>query len=584
MRAALHDPDLVYRRRWLTLLVLCLSLMVIGLDNTILNVALPTLARSAHEGGLGATASQLQWMVDSYTIVFAGLLLTAGSLGDRFGRYGGLAAGLTIFGVGSVLSALATDANILIATRAVMGIGGAFIMPSTLSILTNVFHDPRERSKAIGVWAGVAAIGIGVGPVVGGALLAHFWWGSVFLVNVPIVLSALALGYFLVPSSKDPSAPKLDPFGAVLSIAGLGALLWAVIEAPSHGWGSPEILAGFAVGAAVLTGFLLWEVHSRHPMLDIRLFKNPSFSAASGAITLTFLALFGVVFLMTQYLQSVLGYSAIEAGAVLLPMSMVMMVAAPTSTIWVHRWGNKLVVATGMVVLTITMLSFTTFEPDSSVLHVILLTMLMGLGMGNIMAPATDSIMGSLPRAKAGVGSAVNDTTRQVGGAIGVAVLGSILASIYGNHMTGKLHARGVPNQFVNPLSDSIGKTLAILQTPQAKPFAPTIAPMANDSFVSGLHLASLVAAGVLVLGIVGVLLWLPTRIREANLVSEPSVADEPVVAVAAGTAHAGNGHVPQAPAAPRDEDAVPDGRPATPAERSVAESAGADPVLDERR
>ncbi|MCU1344543.1 MAG: hypothetical protein JWL70_809, partial [Acidimicrobiia bacterium] len=237
MRDALRDPDIVYRRRWLTLLVLCISLIVIVLDNTILNVAIPTLARSSNEGGVGATASQLQWIVDAYTLVFAGLLLTAGSLGDRFGRYRFLAIGLAIFGTGSVLSAFATSAGMLIATRALMGIGGACIMPSTLSIITNVFTNPGERAKAIGIWAGVSALGLGLGPISGGVLLEHFWWGSIFIVNVPIVIVGLVLGFFLIPESSDPSHGRLDPVGAVLSIVSLGALLWAVIEAPAKGWG-----------------------------------------------------------------------------------------------------------------------------------------------------------------------------------------------------------------------------------------------------------------------------------------------------------------------------------------------------------
>src|SRR6476661_4222567 len=268
MRASLKDPAVVQDRRWLTLLVLCISLIVITLDNTILNVALPTLSRPTTDGGLGATASQLQWMVDAYVLVFAGLLLTAGSLGDRFGRYRFLATGLAIFGIGSLLSAFAPSANALIATRALMGVGGAFIMPATLSIITNVFTDPAERGKAIGVWAGVSALGIGLGPITGGILLEHFWWGSIFIVNVPIVIAGLVLGYFLIPESSDPSHGRLDPVGALLSVVSLGSLLWAVIEAPSKGWSSPPILAGFAIGAVLLGAFFAWEINSRHPMLD----------------------------------------------------------------------------------------------------------------------------------------------------------------------------------------------------------------------------------------------------------------------------------------------------------------------------
>jgi hypothetical protein len=336
----------------------------------------------------------------------------------------------------------------------------------------------------------------------------------VFLVNVPVVLAGLALGYLLIPESRDPSTPRLDPIGALLSIAGLGILLWGFIEAPARGWTSPEILAAFGLGVAVIGGFLAWELHSSHPMLDMRFFENPRFSAASAAITLTFLALFGVVFLLTQYLQSVLGYSPLGAGALLLPMSGVLMVSAPLSSVWTARLGNKVVVATGLAIVAAAMALFTTLGTESSGLHLILVTMLLALGMGNIMAPATDSIMGSLPRAKAGVGSAVNDTTRQVGGAVGVAVLGSVLASQYRTHMTDKLTALGAPKQFIAPLSDSIGKTLGVLEVDRAKPFAPRVIPLAQDSFVAGMHLACWVAVGVLVAGMIAVILWLPARAR----------------------------------------------------------------------
>ena len=521
MRDDLKDPDVIYRRRWITLLVLCISLVVIVLDNTILNVALPRLARLKAEGGVGASQSQLQWIVDSYTIVFAGLLLTAGSIGDRFGRYRFLATGLAVFGLGSALSAVAKDANVLIATRALMGVGGAFIMPSTLSILTNVFTEPRERAKAIGIWAGVSALGLGVGPITGGFLLTHFWWGSIFLVNIPIVLLGLVLGYLYIPESKDPNPSKLDPLGAVLSIAGLGVVLAAVIEAPDRGWTSPEILAGFAGGIALLALFMVWELRSSHPMLNLEFFKNPRFSAASGAITLTFLGLFGMIFLLTQYLQSVLGYSTIKAGAVLLPQAVAIMIAAPLSSIWVERFGNKHVVAAGMGLCAVAFGSFTLLDANSSVVSVLVLTVLLGLGMGNVMAPATDSIMGSLPRAKAGVGSAVNDTTRQTGGAVGVAVLGSLLSSKYGPEMSTRLTGRvgGLP---IEPLRDSIGKTLGIAE--KAPPAVrPVIEAAARESFVSGMHLASLVAAGILFAAMVAVLVWLPHRAHDDERANPPS-------------------------------------------------------------
>jgi EmrB/QacA subfamily drug resistance transporter len=514
MLGRLTDPELAHRRRWLTLLVLCLSLMVIGIDNTILNVAIPTLAKPTGAGGLGASASELQWIVDAYTIVFAGLLLTSGSLGDRFGRYRALTIGLVIFGLGSVLSAFAPSATVLIGTRALMGIGASAIMPATLSILTNVFHNPRERAKAIGVWAGVSAIGIAIGPIAGGVLLEHFWWGSVFLVNVPVVALALVAGYLLVPDSRDPAAGRLDPLGSILSIVGLSILLWAVIEGPSYGWGSASVLGGFAVGIAVLTGFFVWEFRSSHPMLDVRVFENPRFSAASGAITLAFLALFGTIFLLTQYTQQVLGYSTVEAGAVFLPQSAVLMICAPMSTRWVRRFGNKAVVATGLFILSLSLALMTTFQTGSSAWLVIGVTALSALGMAHVVAPATESIMGSLPRAKAGVGSAMNDTTRQVGGAVGVALLGSILVSAFRPHVRDLLRGH-VPGSLLGRVEDSLGSALGVARdAPGARPYATRIVDAAQQSFMNGMHAAVLVAAAIAVIGAIGVLIWLPARAR----------------------------------------------------------------------
>src|SRR5918996_1205965 len=333
-----------YDRRWWALLVLCLSLVVIGMDNTILNVALPTLARD-----LRASASELQWMVDAYILVFAGLLLTMGAAGDRFGRKLALNAGLLVFVTGSVASAFAGSAEVLIASRAAMGIGGALIMPSTLSIITNVFPT-SERGRAIGVWAGVAGLGIVLGPVAGGCLLEHFWWGSVFLVNVPIVALAILAGWPLVPESGDPAATPLDPVGAGLSIVALVSLVYGIIEAPSNGWDDPLILAAFGVAAVLAVAFLMWERRVEHPMLRIDFFRNPRFSAASGAITMVFFALFGTIFLLTQHLQFVLGYTPLEAGIRVTPVA-VLIVAAPLSARIVERIGTKIVVSTGLAIV-----------------------------------------------------------------------------------------------------------------------------------------------------------------------------------------------------------------------------------------
>src|SRR4051794_21183097 len=341
-------------RRWRILAVLCLSLLVISLDNTILNVALPTL-----QVDLGASASQLQWIVDSYMLVFAGLLLTAGALGDRFGRRRALEAGMLLFGLGSVLSGLAGSSSMLIATRALMGVGGALIMPSTLSILTNVF-PAGERAKAIGVWAAVSGLGIAIGPVSGGWLIEHFdGWSAVFLVNVPFVIGALVLGRALVPDSKDPAAPRLDIGGFALSIGALSALVWAIIEAPSRGWGDAVILAAFALALALLVAFVAWERRAAAPMLDLHIFRNARFSASSLSITLAFFSLFGVIFALTQYLQGVLGHDALTAGLWVVPVAVGMMLGAGSSAKLVERLGTKRVVAAGMGTIALGLLLIT---------------------------------------------------------------------------------------------------------------------------------------------------------------------------------------------------------------------------------
>ena len=443
-------------RRWLILGVLCFSLLVIVLDNSILNVALPSIVRE-----LDATNTQLQWIVDSYTLVFAGLLLTAGSLGDRFGRRPALQVGFALFGLGSLASAMSTSPNMLIFSRAFMGIGGAFIMPATLSIITNVFPT-RERGKAIGIWAATAGLGAALGPLTGGFLLEHFYWGSVFLVNLPIVIFGLVAGVFLIPDSKDPSAPRLDPIGAVLSIIGLAMVLFAIIEAPRNGWTDPVTVVCFLVGAAVLTAFAWWELHSSHPMLDFNFFRNPRFSAASSAITLTFFAMFGSLFLFSQYLQFVLGYTPLQTGIRLLAVAIPMMIVAPLSPRFVHRFGTKYVVAAGMSFSTIGLILLSFLTADSTYPQLVWRLVILSCGLALTMAPATESIMGSLPLAKAGVGSAVNDTTRQVGGALGVAVLGSVFNSIYTSSVTDGLSASSLPASAVATAKDSVGGALAV--------------------------------------------------------------------------------------------------------------------------
>jgi len=512
-----HPPgpdDRAHQRRWLTLSVLCLTLVLISVDNTILNVAIPTLARDLHASG-----SQLQWIVDSYVLVFAGLLLTAGSLGDKFGRRGALILGMGIFGVGSVAAAMATSPAQLIAFRAVMGIGGAFIMPATLSILTNVFTNAKERAKAIAIWAGCSGLGVALGPVTGGWLLEHFSWGSVFLVNIPVLLLAIVGSLLIVPTSKDPHAPKLDIGGALLSMAGLAALLWALIEAPERGWMSSTTIAAFGGAMVILGVFGWWESRQAEPMLDLRLFKNPRFSAASGAVTMIFFALFGSLFIVTQYMQSVMGYTALQAGLRYLPLAGMLMVTSPMSAKLAERIGTKIVVTSGLVAVSAGLLLMLRLEAGSGYGPLLTSMLVLAFGMGLTMAPATESIMGSLPPEKAGVGSAVNDTTREIGGALGVAVLGSVLSSVFTSKVGDAFDTVPLPHDVRDVAEHSIGGALAVAGRVGGEA-GTTIAGLARSAFVDGFHTISIVAAGFAAVGAVVAFVFLPAR--------APTVAEEP--------------------------------------------------------
>jgi EmrB/QacA subfamily drug resistance transporter len=485
-------------RRWAILGVLVISLLVVVLDNTVLNVALRTL--SDPERGLGASQSQLEWAINSYTLVFAGLLFTAGILADRIGRRITLTVGLVLFGAASLISAYANSADQLIWARALMGLGAAAIMPATLSIIANVF-EPHERGRAIGVWAGAVGLGVAIGPVVGGLLLEHFWWGSVFLINVPIVIAGVVLVSVLVPESRDPKPGRIDIVGVLLSILGLSLLTYGVIEGGEDGFGEVRSWGTLAGALVVLTAFILYERRIEFPSLDVKLFKNRAFSASVGIIGLVFFAAMGAMFFSAFYLQLVRGYGPLASGALFVPFAAAQMIFAPRSAAMVKRYGPKLVGTVGLL-LVAAGLSGWMFIGDSTPIWVVgALFFVMGVGMANVMPPATEAIMASLPREKAGVGSAVSNTIRQVGGALGVAALGAVLSSVYRDGLVGDVPAAA---------RESIAGAYGVAE--RAGAAGPALIQNANDAFMSAVHYASVGSTIFAVLGALVAAIYLPGK------------------------------------------------------------------------
>jgi EmrB/QacA subfamily drug resistance transporter len=497
----------VHRRRWAILAVLLCSLLVVMLDNSILNVAMKTIAQPPPTG-LGSTQSQLEWAINSYTLVFAGLLFTAGLLGDRLGRKKVLLFGMLVFGAGSALSALSDSSGQLIAFRAVMGFGGAFILPATLAIIMNVF-ERNEQPKAIGIWTGVVGFAIAIGPITGGILLEHFWWGSVFLVNVPIVIAAIAAMAAIVPDSKDPWPGRLDPIGVLLSIAGLALLVYGIIKGGQLGdFTRPESWATILGGLAILAGFVAYEARSDHPALDVTYFRNRRFSASVAAIGLVFFALMGVTFFSVFYNQSVRGYSVLQSGLLVLPLAASQMFFAPRARLAVNRFGARAVCAGGLVVTAVAFAGYLLLGQHTPIWMLEVLFFLMGTGMAHVMPPATVMIMSSLPREKAGSGSAVNNTFRQVGGAIGVAVLGSLLSTTYRNGIDG--HLGVLPAADRHAAGESVQATLSIAGKLGAAGRA--LVQPANDAFIHAMHITAIGSAAVALAGAVVVLVFLPGK------------------------------------------------------------------------
>ncbi|MDQ0580624.1 MFS transporter [Streptomyces rishiriensis] len=500
-------PEAVHRRRWAILGVLMLSLLIVVLDNSILNVAIKTISTPAPIG-LGATQSELEWAINSYTLVFAGLLFTAGLLGDRIGRKKVLLGGLAVFGIGSALAAESGSPAQLIAFRALMALGAAFVMPATLAVLMNVF-EREEQPKAIGIWAGGVGLAIAIGPITGGLLLDHFWWGSVFLINVPIVLLAFGLMLWLVPESRDPSPGRIDLVGVVLSVVGLVLLVYGIIKGGELAdFTDPAVLATMAAGLVVLVAFVVFEKRSDHPSVDMDYFKNKVFSAAMAVITLVFFALMGVTFFSVFYTQSVRGYSPLQSGLLLLPLAAAQLIFAPRARLVVDRFGVRATTTAAMVVLAASLVAFATLDADTPIWLLEVVFFLMGAGMAHVMTPTSVVIMQALPREKAGSASALSNTFRQLGGALGIAVLGSVLSASYRSGIED--HLGTLPASLRDTAGESIEATLGVAAK-LGDQGRSLIAP-ANDAFLHAMHVTALCGAAVAAVGAVVVAVFLPGR------------------------------------------------------------------------
>jgi EmrB/QacA subfamily drug resistance transporter len=501
-------------RRWTVLAVLCVAVFTINVDGTIVNVALPSLVRA-----LGASTSGLQWVVDAYQLTFCALVLAAGSLSDRFGRKGALMSGLALFGIGAAAGALGGSTGQLIGARAVMGVGAAIVYPNTLSILSNAFTDRTERAKAIGVWGATTGMAVAFGPIVGGWLLEHFWWGSIFLAMVPAAVVAIVLVAWRVPTSRDPSTPRLDRMGLSLSTITIGLLVYTIIEAPGRGWNAPATLLGFAGVVVGLAVFVAWERRVAEPMLDVSLFANLRFSAASGAVTVAFFTLLGFIFLITMYFQFLHGFSPLSTGVRLLPVAFSLGAASAFGPRLAVRFGNKAVVSGGLALMAVGFTWISRSSLHTSYLEMVGQMFVTASGLGLATAPATEAIMGVVPKEKAGTGSAVNDATREFGGTLGVAVIGSVFASLYVRGLQHSRAATVVPPALFARAKESIGAAVlgARALAPSNPHAAAALTSAAQHAFFDGFQTGCLVAAGVALVGAAFVAVVLPARPTEHN-------------------------------------------------------------------
>ena len=499
------------RHRKLALAIVCLAALIINVDNTILNVALPTLVRDLH-----ATSSQLQWIVDSYAMVFAGLLLVGGTLADRFGRKRFFLIGLTVFALGSIGAALSESVTTLIAFRAIMGAGAALTIPTSLAIINDIFRDPSQRARAIGVWGGTIGLGIAIGPIAGGLLLSRFWWGSIFLVNVPIACIGFLGATLVVPDSKNPHVQRPDPVGALLSIAGLGLLLWAIIEGPTRGWTSGTVVGAGLASLGVLAAFVVWESRSTHPMLKLDFFRERRFSVALAAECLAVFGLMGALFLSTHFLQFDLGYSPLQAGLRILPIAVMVVVGATASPVGARLVGVKFTVAAGLVSIAAGLWEVSASSRfDTTYGDVVLGLLLIGLGAGLMLPTATNSVIGSVPQGDSGMGSATNTVALQVGGAMGVAVIGSVMLTRYQGRMAAAMVGHHVPESTAQTIFGSLGAALAVAARARGST-GVVLARAARAAFMSGNEVALAVGTVVALAAAVLVLVALPSQASSA--------------------------------------------------------------------
>ena len=505
----------IHRMRWWTLAVVSVTVVLATIDETILNVAIPSLQRD-----LGASASSLQWILNSYLLVFGGLLLTMGGIGDRFGRARMLRYGLAVFALSSLGAALAQSPAQLIGARAIMGLGGAMMMPATLAVIVNVFKE-KEMPKAIAIWAMMAGTGVALGPILGGALLKYFYWGSVFLVNVPIAGLAIAASLFLVPDSRDPESKPLDIPGALLSMGAVSALIFAIIEGPDWGVASPQLAITVAAAVILGLGFVLRERQAAYPLLDFALFRLPRFSTGAAAVSLAFFSMVGFIFGFTQYLQFVQGYTPLAAGIRFLPAAGGFMLGAIASEELVRRFGTTRVVAAGLVIMTATMPLVLLWEVNTSYLVIGPIVGIIALGVGLVFAPAAEAVMGAVEAAKAGVGSAMNDVTQMLAGALSIGVVGSVMYAIYAARLGDAVAS--LPAEAGEVARDSIGAAVQMAATlPQEDALALSIA--ARSAFTDALGLALLIGAGFSLVGLLIVARFMPARATDVSEVDDSNL------------------------------------------------------------